>query len=91
MLSSGRKKGTVRFSLDAGQTARRVFLAGDFTDWEPKRMRRQKNDMFVLTLPVPPGTHQYRFIVDDQWVTDPDNSDYAPNPYGSFNSVATVV
>jgi len=90
MVSSGRKKGTTRFSLEAGTTATRVFLAGVFSNWQPQRMRRQKDGTFVLILPLGAGEYEYKFVVDDEWVTDPDNLLHAPNPYGTLNSVAAV-
>jgi hypothetical protein len=31
--------------------------------------------------------HEYKFLVGQQWITDPDNSEWARNPYGTMNSV----
>ncbi len=39
---------------------------------------------------LPPGTHQYRFIVDCQWCEDPACTLRVPNPYGTQNSVRKV-
>lgn len=90
MVSTGRKRGTTRFSIEPRETAKDVWLAGDFTHWEPRRMRRYSRGAFVLTVPLPPGVYQYKFVVDGQWITDPDNGSCAGNPYGTSNSVASV-
>ena len=87
MISKGRKRGTTRFSIDPGEGARKVFLAGDFNNWTPKRMQRQKNGAFVAIVLLPPGEYQYKFVVDGRWVTDPDNPCHAANPYGTRNSI----
>jgi len=88
MFTKGRKTGTVRFSFQCTSGAEKVHLAGSFSQWKPLTMRRQKNGSFALTVAVPAGTLEYRFIVDGNWITDPDNDSYVPNPYGSVNSVA---
>ncbi len=90
MVSRGNKGGTTRFSHHPAEGTRNVFVAGDFTGWEPKPMRRKGDGQFVVVLPVPPGEHEYKFVVDGQWITDPDNASFAMNPFGGLNSVVTV-
>jgi len=89
MLKKGKKKGTVRFTVAPACDACRVFLAGDFSGWEPVPMRRQKGT-FGITVPLRPGTYQYKFVVDEQWITDPDHGEVAVSPLGTVNSVAVV-
>jgi len=89
MISKGRKKGLIRFALTPAADVRSVQLAGDFTDWKPKVMRKQKSGAFVAHLPVPAGSHEYKYIIDGQWAVDPDSEAWAANPYGTVNSVAT--
>lgn len=89
MYDKGRKKGTVRFSVKPLGGAKKVSIAGDFNDWQPAPLRKSK-DEFALTLPVAGGTHEYKFLVDGQWIVDPDNSAWALNPYGTLNSVAQI-
>lgn len=48
----------------------RVFVTGGFNDWQGKIMMHRNEDNpkeFVLVIDIPPGTHQYKFIVDDEW------------------------
>jgi len=48
-----------------------VFLAGNFNQWKEKiQMKQSRNDFFSIQS-LPPGTYQYRFIVDGNWEVDP--------------------
>jgi len=82
----------ILFSLLA-RRAKDVQLVGDFTGWEarPIIMDRMKprSRTFGAAVDLPPGTYQYRFIVDGEWVEDP-NADSVPNDFGTSNSVITV-
>jgi 1,4-alpha-glucan branching enzyme len=86
----GQKSGTIQFIIKPGNGAKKVQLAGDFTDWRPVEMRKQKSGAFAATVPVPPGNHEYKFILEGQWIVDPDNRDWACNPFGTLNSVAHI-
>jgi len=90
MVARGKKKGTLRFSLAPDADARCVAVAGDFNNWQPVRMRKGKGGGYVAVIPVSTGTCEYKFIVDDEWRTDPDNHTWAVNPSGTVNSVAAV-
>jgi 1,4-alpha-glucan branching enzyme len=90
MYQKGRKKGTVRFSLTPADGVEQAWLAGDFSGWQPVRMRRNKNGEFVAVVPVSSGAHEYKFVVDGDWQVDPENSAWALNPYGTLNSVVQV-
>jgi 1,4-alpha-glucan branching enzyme len=70
--------------------ARQVEIAGTFNNWAPAPLEKGADGAFHATLSLPPGTYEYRFIVDGTWVQDPANSDTVPNPYGGVNSVLTV-
>jgi len=89
MYGKGRKKGTVRVCLQA-DGARSVAVAGSFSNWEPVRMRKQKNGSFVANVAAAPGNYEYKFVVDGDWQVDPDNSAWSLNPYGTLNSVMVV-
>jgi len=73
-------------------TALSVLLAGDFTHWQSEAipMKRQKDGIWKVTVPLEPGVHHYRFIVDGQWRDDPECELRVPNPYGETNSVRKV-
>lgn len=90
MYATDTKKGTVQFSIQPPAGAVEVYLAGAFRGWKPLPMKKQKDGRFALDVRLLPGKHEYKFLIDGNWVADPDHSRTAPNPYGSFNSVAHV-
>ena len=88
MFVKGKRNGTITFSFQAQGAVREVQVAGTFTQWQPVAMRRCKDGHFSLTVSAPAGAHEYKFVVDGNWVTDPDNATYVLNPYGTVNSIA---
>jgi 1,4-alpha-glucan branching enzyme len=90
MYSRGKKKGVVRFAVKPRGSPGKVLVAGDFNGWRPAPMRKQKDGTFVRNAVVATETFEYKFIIDGQWTTDPDNSDWTLNPYGTFNSAARL-
>ena len=39
---------------------------------------------------LPPGTYEYRYVVDGEWCEDPENPLAVPGPVGGRNSVLVV-
>ena len=39
---------------------------------------------------LPPGTYEYRLVVDGQWMPDPLAKETVPNPFGGRNSILRV-
>jgi 1,4-alpha-glucan branching enzyme len=72
--------------------AQEVCLTGDFSDWQPEacRMQRFKDGTWKKMLKLKPGRYEYRFVVDGQWWTDPENPQRQYNPFGQENSVLIV-
>ena len=81
----------VTFSLSATE-AGEVFVAGDFNGWDPRKspMKKTGNGKWQKVMMLPPGEYGYKFVVDGKWLTDPQNRELRPNPFGTFNSVLTV-
>jgi 1,4-alpha-glucan branching enzyme len=90
-LSEKKSEKTVEFSLN-NPAARAVAVAGSFNNWDFKRTPMQKSDggAWKAKVAVPPGRHEYRFVVDGQWTSDPNARESVDNAYGSNNSVVTV-
>jgi 1,4-alpha-glucan branching enzyme len=62
------------FSLRGYSSAQQVILAGSFNNWRTDELLMNKvADGWVLRYILPPGTHEYKFIVDGRWITDPAN------------------
>ena len=70
-LNSRTANNTV-FSCDS-DTARAIFLAGSFNDWNPAAtpMAREGSRHWAVTLPLPPGRYEYKFVVDGEWCCEP--------------------
>ncbi|MEZ4803543.1 MAG: hypothetical protein R2797_12295 [Gelidibacter sp.] len=85
-------KKQVTFSLQGFADAKEVVLAGSFNDWNEHDFQMQKNDYGVWTysLPLSGGKHHYKFIVDGNWIVDPDNTVQEYDGIGHINSVYMV-
>jgi len=72
--------------------AKRVCVAGSFNEWKPERapLVPMGNDRWVGDLTIDPGRYEYLFVVDGQWLPDPNAKESVRNPFGGINSVLTV-
>jgi 1,4-alpha-glucan branching enzyme len=53
-------------------------------------MTRQEGGRWETALALWPGRYQYKFVVDGQWMNDPNARENILNQHGSFNSVVEV-
>jgi len=81
----------VQFEFSAPE-AREVFVAGEFNNWDARAnpLKKDKNGMWKLTLPLMPGRYEYRFLTDGNWENDCSCSGCVPNNFGSLNCVRIV-
>jgi hypothetical protein len=73
--------------------ATRVTVVGDFNRWDPNAspLARGADGSWRARIAVPPGRHEYAFVVDDdRWVTDPVAPRAPGLGLGQPNSVAIV-
>ncbi|MEZ4389328.1 MAG: AAA family ATPase [Candidatus Krumholzibacteriia bacterium] len=72
--------------------ASEVRVSGSFNGWSSRGtpLYRREDGRWECWLPVAPGVHQYRFIVDGVWLPDPHNERQATNEFGGCNSLLTV-
>ena len=72
--------------------AQSIFVAGTFNDWNPTSCPLRKNGFgeWNTSLTLPPGRHEYRFIVDGVWECDQEPVECIPNAFGTWNSVVQV-
>ena len=82
----------VRFAISAPD-ARRVALVGDFNGWTKSGTELTASEVagvWTITLPLPPGRHQYAFLIDgERWVIDP-TATVVHDEFGTETSVVTV-
>lgn len=86
------KTNQVTFICDAIPEAKKVFLAGEFNDWDAEALRMQKvrGGSFRRKLELAPGSYQYKFVVDGEWMADPTAENHCDNGMGDCNSVVAV-
>jgi 1,4-alpha-glucan branching enzyme len=72
--------------------ATEVSLAGSFNGWDAAALPMKKigEATWAVDLELKPGRHEYRFVVDGRWQTDPNAAEQAENPYGEKNSVLLI-
>ncbi len=72
--------------------AKQVFVAGSFNGWKPEStpLSLKGNGRWVGDLAIKPGRHEYLFVVDGQWLPDPNAKETVQNPFGGKNSVLIV-
>jgi 1,4-alpha-glucan branching enzyme len=90
VLKRGKSEVTFVFKPDR-ESCKNVAVAGTFNDWQPNlKMARQKDGSYRKRVQLDSGEHRYRFVVDGDWVPDPQAEAQAPNPFGSVDSVVKV-
>ncbi len=83
------KKVTFRYKNDS---ATKVQLAGDMTEWaqNPIDMTKDTNGVFTYTIEnaLEAGSYKYKFIVDGNWIRDPNNESFTDD--NDKNSIFTI-
>lgn len=88
--SSRGKRVTFQVTAEPGSD---VFVTGSFNHWNPTQYRMSDNPgsgHCKTTLVLPPGRHEYKFVVNGEWRTDLNCAETTPNDQGSLNSVISV-
>ncbi|MBQ9762507.1 MAG: type I pullulanase, partial [Oscillospiraceae bacterium] len=68
-------------------SATSVYLAGSFNDWSSTaKAMTYSNGVWSTTLTLAAGVHEYKFVVDGEWVADPGNG-----MVGGFDGNSVVV
>jgi 1,4-alpha-glucan branching enzyme len=82
----------VTFSYN-GPVGRSINVVGDFCDWQTDRcpMKKDKTGVWKATIVLAPGRYEYLFVVDGQWVSDPNCVERAKNAFGGDNCVLYVI
>jgi 1,4-alpha-glucan branching enzyme len=84
---------TARVALELVKPgARKVCVAGSFNGWKPEQapLVSVGDGHWVGNLTIDPGRYEYLFVVDGQWLPDPNAKETVQNPFGGRNSVLTV-
>ncbi len=86
------REGTAVTFHFTGVRADAVFLVGDFNGWNERShpMTPVEDRHWVLTMDLPPGEYEFKYLADGGWYNDREADKYVPNPWGSENSVVIV-
>ncbi len=81
-------EGNTTFRLEGYPHARRVYLTGDFVDWQTSQiLMAQEGEEWICRINLPHGKHLYKFLVDGVWIEDPANPMKEINQFDTYNSV----
>lgn len=71
---------------------KQIAIAGTFNEWTPDRqlIDKEGNGVYSCQMMLEPGTYEYKFVVDGEWRLDANNPNFAPNDFGTLNSVLIV-
>ena len=88
-------KVTFRVEKDAAKTANKIFLVGDFNNWDNKAtpMKKLKNGDFTQTVELDTSNPEYQFrYLNDQgdWENDTHADKYITNGIDGDNSVVSL-
>ncbi|MEM6687157.1 MAG: hypothetical protein AAF617_15355 [Bacteroidota bacterium] len=79
------------FMLLGHKNAKKVMLSGTFNDWsEDGLCMAPTDDGWEISVLLSGGKHQYKFIVDNEWMLDPNNPVKEYDDKGNVNSVCMV-
>ena len=79
------------FKLRGYTEAQKVILTGSFNNWDERQFEMRKMDYgWKYVIPLSGGKHHYKFIVDGEWITDPNNTVKEHDGKGHVNSVCMV-
>ncbi len=72
--------------------AREVAVAGSFNDWQPTPMFRKRDNpaLWGFRCNLPAGTYQYKYVIDGEWIVDPENYHVHTDAGGNVNSLLAV-
>jgi len=89
--AGGGSPGAVVFTY-SNATAGAVFLAGQFNGWNTSAtpMTKDASGVWSASVPLGPGSYQYKLFVDGTWMLDPGNPQQADDGTGNKNSLKVV-
>ena len=89
-MTSITRDGTVEFRFFRPH-AHHVFIVGDFNGWRGDDWpMHNENGTWIARAKLPPGSYQFRYLVDGQWFTDYAANGVQHNGFGAMNSILEI-
>jgi 1,4-alpha-glucan branching enzyme len=88
--TTSRKRVTFEVETDAGSE---VTIAGSFNEWgdsEKALVDKDGSGLYRCIMLLPPGSYEYKFVINGAWCLDPSNPSFVPNDQGTLNSLLEV-
>ena len=93
MIRKHRDRGTVEFEIESNGTAA-PHLMGSWDGWHrpgiPMFPEPGETATWKTEVALPPGEHQFRYRIGDDWFNDPTADRTVENGMGGKNSVVVV-
>ena len=89
---NGQVSKRITFGVSANPNSA-VCLAGSFNNWDPQRHQMKDtrgNGKYTITLMLPKGEYEYKFVINSNWVVDPECQNWVRNQFGTLNSVIKI-
>ncbi|KAJ8328355.1 galactose metabolism-related protein [Batrachochytrium dendrobatidis] len=67
LTRSDSQKRLIPIMINWPHGGRTVYLTGTFNNWKQKVKLSRSTDEFSTVVDMSPGTHRFKFIVDDEW------------------------
>ncbi|MFH1213690.1 MAG: alpha-amylase family glycosyl hydrolase [Candidatus Neomarinimicrobiota bacterium] len=86
-------KNSVTFSYKPRTRPTRIFVMGNFNDWNRSSLPLSDEDgdgVYTREVMLDDGVYEYQFVVDKSEIFDPLNPEKTDNGFGYFNSVLRV-
>ena len=84
-------KGNTTFHLKGHKDARIVAVAGSFNTWNQSQVLcGREGEDWICRIDLTTGKYTYKFIIDGDWILDPDNPATEDDERGFTNSVVVV-
>lgn len=80
----------ISFELPSCLWADRIYLVGDFNQWDESvnPMQQERDGVWRVVLELPQGErYEFRYLIDGKWMSDSHADGFAPNHYGVSNSI----
>lgn len=73
--------------------AKQVYLAGDFNNWSPNEAFMYDSDgngLWQRVIPLKNGRHRYKYVVDGEYIVDPNNPSTEADEIGTPYSLVEI-
>lgn len=79
------------FQIKGHKDARKVVVTGNFYNWNPRGLAMNpSSDGWTLPMYLRDGTYAYKFLIDNNWTTDPANLSVRKDADGNMNSFVSI-